>query len=244
MSSWTVAYRNKFKGKPQTLTNSVSSPPWFPSATPGSCCGTVLSEGFFFPDFFFFLAFDCTDAPGATASWDSEGFPSWDSCLLPREEACGVSVISMGSTGVEEGIWKLKAKVEPCPVKDIRLGAVSGLSVGRLSGRKLNLKLLSLWDQSGLSALPVRGAEPFDLGSISVGAKSTKYMGITYFLHLIIRIRNTITIDICDELTNKWQPTYEDQRSIGHACRSFSSENRQLDWTIHLYALGFRTWAV
>lgn len=96
-------------------------------------------------------------------SWTTEGL-------------CGLSVVSMCSTGAAEGIWKSKVK-DPCPVKFIWPFAASELSEGRndssasagtLSGRKLNLKLLSLLDQSGLSVLPVREADPSDLGVTSV----------------------------------------------------------------------------
>lgn len=169
----------------ETLTNSTSSTPGLPSALAGG--DTVSSKAIFFPDFFFFfLHFVCTPASGRTASLDMEGCSSWTTAGL-----CGVSDVSMCSTRAAEGISKLNAK-EPCSLKDLGPFAASELSGGRtdsstctgtLWGRKLNLKLLSLWDQSGLSAL--REAQSLDLGLISVrGEKGGGGRGVHTLVYL------------------------------------------------------------
>lgn len=67
----------------------------------------------------------------------------------------------------------MKAKAEPCSVKEIWLvdsvlsdaGALSE-AAGELSGKKLNLKTLLLRDQRGFSA--AAGVELFDSALISV----------------------------------------------------------------------------
>lgn len=174
----------------------MSSLPWLPSAELGFCCGSVLLSTGFFPDFFFFfLDFDCVDGSGVElTSCNDDGFSSWMHCWLPGEEVSGVSVVSIFSTGDTEGIWKLKAKAELCPVKDIRLAAGSALSdddedvsfwsAAELSGRKLNLKVLSVRVQRGFSAVPSTGVELFDSGSISDKWTYTKTW--RYFLSMTI----------------------------------------------------------
>lgn len=194
ISERTGTHHDYSEGKSLTLTSSVSSCLWLSSAELGFCCGSLLSEGFFFSFFFFFLAFDCADCSGGeltSFSFSREGFSPWSPFWWLGEVASGVSVVSMFSTGVTGGIWKSKAKAEPCPVKEIWLAvvsvlsddaAVSSWSAEELSEKKLNLKVFSLRVQRGFSALVSAGAELFDCGSISVKltfAKKKKKRRIT-----------------------------------------------------------------
>ena len=167
------------KGQHPTLTSSSSS--CFPSA--GFSCGSV-PEGFFVPDFFFFFDLDCTaKSAGVLTSFKGEASCSWTHCWLIGEEQSEILAVSISSTGVAGGIWKLKAKVEPCPVNNIRLvvssvqpdGDVFSWGAGELLVQKLNLKELSLRVQRDFSALPSTDVELFDFFSMSVELRVTTY---------------------------------------------------------------------